>query len=54
MRASRSGPVPSIGSHIGVRTAAGWTELQRMAKPCEARHRATVFEWLRIAALEEA
>src|SRR6185312_15997863 len=53
-RASRSGPLPSIGSHIGVRIAAGWIELHRMLRPCSAHHRATVFVWLRTAVLEEA
>ena len=27
----------AIASHIGVRTAAGWTELQRIGSPCSAQ-----------------
>lgn len=37
VRASRSGPSPNIGSHIGGNTAAGWTELQRLFSPCPAQ-----------------
>jgi hypothetical protein len=39
---SRSAPEPSIGSQIGVRIAAGWIELQRIASPCCAHQSATV------------
>lgn len=35
--ASRSGPLPSIGSHIGVSIAAGCMELQRICRPCSAQ-----------------
>ena len=53
--ASRSaGVVPSIGSHIGVMIAAGWMELQRMASPCCAHHKATDLLWFLTAALELA
>jgi hypothetical protein len=30
-------PLPSSGSHIGVRMAAGWIELQRISHPCWAQ-----------------
>ncbi len=30
-------PSPNIGSQIGVRMAAGWIELQRIAHPCRAQ-----------------
>ena len=46
--------VPSIGSHIGVMIAAGWMELQRMASPCCAHHKATDLLWFLTAALELA
>ena len=39
--AARSGPLPSSGSHMGVRMAAGWIELQRICSPCSAQYRAT-------------
>ena len=42
MRASRSGPLPSSGSHMGVRIAAGEIELQRMLRLCSAQWRATL------------
>ena len=42
-RLLRSGPLPSIGSHIGVITAAGWIELHRMFRPCPAQYSATLF-----------
>ncbi len=55
MAASRAAGVePSIGSHIGVMIAAGWMELQRMASPCCAHHRATDFLWFLTAAWELA
>ena len=54
MRASRSGPSPSMGSHIGVNTAAGWITLQRIAVPCSAAQSATLRVWLRTAPLAEA
>lgn len=50
-RAARPGPPPSIASHIGVRIAAGCTELHRMRSPCCAQYSATDFVWFRTAAL---
>src|SRR5690606_15007236 len=54
MFASRSSPVPSMGSHIGVRIAAGWIELHRTCIPCCAQYSATLLVWLRTAALLDA